>query len=139
MGNTFKGKKGRKVGASIKDILDLYGEKAAEAARQSIKENAEILAAAAKELCPVEKGLYRGRQFKLKHPGRLRDSIHIEQGQKKDTVLVVADATDDKGYCYARIIEYGPRGTPFMTPAYEAKKIEMINHSKDVIRAAIQQ
>ena len=75
----------------------------------------------------------------MKHPGRLRDSIHVEVGKKKDTMLVVADATDDKGYCYARIIEYGPRGTPFMTPAYEAKKIEMINHSKDVIRAAIRQ
>ncbi len=46
--------KGRKAGASIKDLLNLYGEKAAEAARQSIKENAEILAAA-NELCPVEK------------------------------------------------------------------------------------
>lgn len=129
----------RKAGASIKDILNLYGEKAAQAARQSIKENAEILAAAAKELCPVEKDFYGKRKVKLKHPGRLRDSIHIEDGKKKDTVWVVADATDDKGYCYARIIEYGPRGTPFMTPAYEAKKIEMINHSKDMIRAAIQQ
>ena len=109
--------KGRKAGASIKDILELYGEKAAQAARQSIKENAETLAYAARELAPVEKGFYKGRQYKLKHPGRLRDSIHVEQGQKKDTMLVVADATDDKGYCYARLIEYGPRGTPFMKRA----------------------
>lgn len=122
--------------ATIRRILQFYGEKAAQAARQSIEDNAETLAHAARELAPVEKGFYVGRQFKLKHPGRLRDSIHVENGSK-DTMLVVADATDDKGYCYARIIEYGPRGQPFMTPAYEAKKIEMINHSKDLIRAAI--
>lgn len=128
--------KGRKAGASIKDILELYGEKAAEAARQSIKDNAENLAQAARELVPVEKGFYKGRQHKLKHPGRLRDSIHVEQ-EKKDTVLVVADAKDDKGFCYAPIIEFSPRGQPFLKPAYEAKKIEMINHSMDVIRAAI--
>lgn len=128
--------KGRKAGASIKDILELYGEKAAEAARQSLKDNAENLAVAARELAPVEKGFYRGRKHKLKHPGRLRDSIHVEQ-EKKDTVLVVVDAKDDKGYCYAPIIEFSPKGQPFLKPAYEAKKIEMINHSKDLIRAAI--
>lgn len=130
--------KGRKAGASIKDILELYGEKAAQAARQSIKDNAQTLANAARELAPVEKGFYRNRQFKLKHPGRFRDSIHVEEG-KKDTMLVVADAKDDKGYCYAPIIEFAPRGQPFLKPAYEAKKIEMINHSQDVIRAAIRQ
>lgn len=129
--------KRRKAGVSIKDILDRYGEKAAEAARQSLKDNAETLAQAARELAPVEKGFYKGRQFKLKHPGRLRDSIHVEESGKKDTILVVADATDDKGYCYAPLIEYAPYGHPFMEPAYQAKKIEMINHSKDKIRAAI--
>ena len=122
---------------SIKYILELYGEKAAEAARQSLKDNAENLAVAARELAPVEKGFYRGRKHKLKHPGRLRDSIHVEEGKKKDTLRVVADAKDDKGFCYAPIIEFAPNGQPFLKPAYEAKKIEMINHSKDLIRAAI--
>lgn len=121
---------------SIKAILERYGEKAAEAARKALHENAENLVQAARELVPVEKGFYRGRQHKLKHPGRLRDSIHVEDGNK-DSVRVVADAKDDKGYCYAPIIEYAPWGTPFMKPAYEAKKIEMINHAKDVIREAI--
>ena len=121
---------------NIKQILQLYGEKAAQAARQALIDNAQTLAAAARELAPVEKGFYKNRQFKLKHPGRLRDSIHVE-GVKKDTVQVVADAKDDKGYCYAPIIEFSARGQPFMKPAYEAKKIEMINHSKDLIRAAI--
>ena len=126
----------RKV--NLKKILELYGEKAAEAGRQAIKENGETLALAARELAPVEKGFYNGRQFRLKHPGRLRDSIHVEQ-KTKDKILVVADAADDKGRCYARIIEYAPFGKPFMMPAYEAKKIEMINHVKDAIRAAIRQ
>ena len=128
--------KRKRAGVSIKDMIQLYGDKAAEAARQALKDNAESLAQAARELAPVEKGFYRNRQFKLKHPGRLRDSIHVEE-DKKDTLLVVANAKDDKGYPYAAIIEYAPYGTPFMKPAYEAKKIEMINHSKDMIRAAL--
>lgn len=121
---------------NIKGILERYGEKAAEAARQALKENAENLADAARELAPVETGFYGGRQHKLKHPKRLKESIHVEE-KGKDEMLVVADAQDDKGVCYARIVEYAPYGKPFMTPAYEAKKIEMINHTKDVIRAAI--
>lgn len=126
----------RHKSVSIKMILERYGEKAAEAARKALRENAETLVDEAKSRCPVETGFYRGRQHKLKHPGRLRDSIHVEDGGK-DSVQVVADAKDDKGFCYAPLIEYSPRGTPFLKPAYEAKKIEMINHTKDVIRAAI--
>ena len=126
----------RRKSVSIKHILELYGEKAAQAARKALRENGETLVQAARELCPVETGLYRDRQHKLKHPGRLRDSIHVEDGDK-DSITVVADAKDDKGYCYAPIIEYAPWGQPFMKPAYEAKKIEMINHTKDAIRAAI--
>lgn len=128
----------KRKSVSIKAILQRYGDKAAHAARLALHENADNLAQAARELAPVETGFYRGRQFKLKHPGRLRDSIHVEEGGK-DTMLVVADATDDKGFCYAPIIEYSPRGKPFMKPAYEAKKIELINHAKDAIRAAIRQ
>lgn len=128
--------KRRKAGISIKDILDRFGEKAAAAGRQALKDNAETLAQAARELAPVEKGFYKRRQYKLKHPGRLRDSIHVEQ-IKNDTMHVVADAKDDKGFCYAPIIEYAPYGTSFMQPAYEQKKIEMINHSLDRIRTAI--
>lgn len=127
----------KRKSVNIKAILQRYGDKAAHAARQALHENADNLAQAARELAPVETGFYRGRQFKLKHPGRLRDSIHVEEGGK-DTMLVVADAKDDKDFCYAPIIEYSPRGQPFMKPAYEAKKIEMINHAKDAIRAAIQ-
>lgn len=128
----------RRQKVTIKKILELYGEKAASAARQAIKENGETLAQAARELAPVETGFYGGRQHKLKHPKRLKESIHVEE-KSKDKVWVVADATDDKGFCYARVIEYAPYGKPFMMPAYAAKKIEMINHAKDVIRAAIKQ
>ena len=122
--------------AGIRRILQLYGEKAAQAARKALRENADTLVAEAKNLCPVEKDSYNGRQYKLKHPGRLRDSIHAEDSGK-DAIRIVADAKDDKGYAYAPLIEYGPRGQPFLKPAYEAKKIEMINHSKDSIRAAL--
>jgi len=128
----------RRQQANIRAILEMYGERAAEAARQSIRDNAETLAEEARSRCPVETGFYRGRQFRLNHPGRLRDSIHVEQ-RGHDTMLVVADAKDDSGFCYAPIVEYAPYGTPFMIPAYETKKDEMINHTKDLIRAAIVQ
>lgn len=126
----------RRQKVNIRRILELYGEKAAQAARQALRENADTLVEEAKSRVPVETGEYRGRKHKLKHPGRLRDSIHIEQ-EKKDVLQIVADAKDDKGYEYAGVVEYAPWGKPFMKPAYEAKKIAMINHSKDVIRAAI--
>ena len=126
----------RRQKVNIKRILELYGEKASLAAQQAIKENGEIVAQAARDLAPIETGFYGGRQHKLKHPKRLKESIHVEE-KSKDKIWVVADAADDKGTCYARIIEYAPYGKPFMMPAYEAKKIEMINHAKDVIRAAI--
>lgn len=132
---------------SIKAILERYGEKAAVAARQALRDNAATLVEEAKRRCPVEKGFYKGRQYKLKHRGRLRDSIHVENAGK-DTIAVVADAKDDKGYPYAPIVEYSSKNTinlngmiinplAFMKPAYEAKKVEMVNHSKDTIRAAI--
>lgn len=126
----------RRYQVSIKKILNDYGDKAVQAAWQALKENGETLTVAAKEICPVETGFYKGRHFELKHPGRLRDSIHVEQ-PKKDVVWVVADATDDKDVCYARIVEFAPYSKPFLRPAYEAKKIEMINHTKDTIRAAL--
>lgn len=125
----------RRKSVSIKHILELYGEKAAQAARKALRENAETLVQAARELCPVETGLYRDRQHKLKHPGRLRDSIHVEEG--KNIMRIVADAADEKGRYYGMLIEYSPRGQAFMEPAYREKKIEMINHSQDTIRNAI--
>ena len=47
---------------NIRKILQLYGDKAAEAARKALHENAENLAQTAREIVPVEKGFYRGRQ-----------------------------------------------------------------------------
>jgi len=123
---------------TIRRILELYGDKAAEAARQALRENAENLAQRVKELAPVEKGFYKGRTYKPKHPGRLRDSIHVEE-VGKDKVRVVADAADDKGRYFAKIVEYSPRGQPYMKPAYEEKRIEMMNHTKDTIRNAIRE
>lgn len=114
----------RRNNVSINLILQNYGERAAQAAQQALLDNAELLAQEAKSRCPVK-------------TGRLRDSIHIEP--KRNSVRVVADAKNDSGFCYAPIVEYSPRGQPFMRPAYEAKRIEMINHIQDAIRAAIRQ
>ena len=50
---------------SIGAILQQYGERAAQAARESLLENGETVAEEAKRRCPVD-------------TGRLRDSVHVE-------------------------------------------------------------
>lgn len=110
---------------SIGAILQQYGERAAQAARESLLENGETVAEEAKRRCPVD-------------TGRLRDSVHVEpKGANK--VRIVADAKSDDGYSYGGIIEYGPHGTPFMRPALEAKREELKQHTIEKIRAAVAQ
>ena len=58
--------------------------------------------------------------------GRLRDSIHVEEID--NGYAVVADATDEDGFPYPLVIEYGGRSgvgvgpRAFMTPAAEANR-----------------
>lgn len=106
-------------------ILQQYGERAAQAARESLLENGETVAEEAKSRCPVE-------------TGRLRESIHVEP-KGANRVRIVADAKAEDGYAYGGIIEYGPNGTPFMRPALVAKREELKQHTIDKIRAALAQ
>ncbi len=109
---------------TISGLLRDYGEKAKQAAVESLLENAETVAEEARRLCPVDSG-------------KLQASIHTEpKGENK--VRVIADAKN-KDYYYGRITEYSPSGKAFMRPALEAKRAEIKQHTLDKIRAAINQ
>lgn len=110
---------------NIGSILQQYGERAAQAARESLLENGETVAEEAKRRCPVD-------------TGKLRDSVHVEP-KGANRVRIVADAKADDGYAYGRIIEYGSHGTPFMRSALAAKREELKQHTIDKIRAAVAQ
>lgn len=110
---------------TVGTILRAYGEKAAQAAREALMENAKTLVEEAKQRCPVKTGTLQG-------------SIHPEQ-KNKNTILVVADAQAKDGYYYGRLIEYSPYGQSFLRPALEAKLEEMHQHTLDKIREALRQ
>ena len=69
--------------------------------------------------------------------GKLAESIHYEQ-EDSDKGLVFkisADAKNDKGKIYARIVEYDPRiNRPFMYPAIERCKRGINENLKQALR-----
>lgn len=105
-------------------ILRDYGEKAVQAARQALEENAEMVVAEAKERCPVK-------------TGKLQESIHaVHKGKNK--IRIVADAQNERdGYYYGNFLEYAPNGKPFLHPALNAKRAEIKQHTIDRIREAL--
>ena len=108
---------------SIKTILDTYGERAVQAAKQALEENADIVVEEAKSRVPVK-------------TGKLQASIHaVKKGENK--IRIVADAKK-KRYYYGNLIEYSPRGKPFMRPALEAKRDEIKQNMINKIKAALQ-
>ena len=109
-------------GVNIRRILDQYGERAARAAREALKENAAELVNEAKERVPVM-------------TGKLRASIHAEETRGGDRIKVTADAKDAKGTPYAAIVEYSPAiNRPFLYPAFYALRSEMIERVKEKLR-----
>ena len=112
---------------NVREILSRYGERAAQAARGALAENARTLTEEAKRRCPVESG-------------RLRDSIRVEMAKSGNKAKLVADAKNEAGIPYARIVEFSPKiDRPFMYPAMDAKYEEMKRHMIDRIREAIHQ
>lgn len=107
---------------TISGILRDYGKRAAQAARQALEENAEIVLEEARARCPVD-------------TGKLRDSLHLEK-KGADKIRIVADA-QNKGYYYGRLLEYAPNGKPFMRPALESKREEIHRNVLEKIRGAI--
>lgn len=70
------------------------------AAKKAVRKNAALLVREMKAIAPVS--------MDGDHPGRLRDSIHAEEGRLGDvSAVVIADAKDEKGRPYAPPVELG--------------------------------
>lgn len=105
-------KYGTKTSADVKRILKEIGKHVVVAAENVIKENADMLVEEMKRRVPVSSG-------------NLRNSIHAErQRDDKDGFVqyrVVVDAQNEKGFKYAKIVEFSPKiQKPYMYPSFDA-------------------
>jgi HK97 gp10 family phage protein len=70
------------------------------AAKKMVDKNADMLVSQMRAIAPVDAD--------GDHPGRLRDSIHKEEGRLGDvSAVVVVDAKDEQGRPYAARVELG--------------------------------
>ena len=106
----------------FKRVAENFGQKVAKAGKEELKKGALKMEKTAKELCPVD-------------TGRLRDSIHIEESGMN--IKVVADASDDSGVFYGKIVEFSPKiQKPFMIPARDQHAPDVRNDVINAIRDA---
>ena len=97
---------------NLKEILEMYGERAADALRQQMEAEAEAIVQDMKSRAPVK-------------TGKLRDSIHWKWNKNKTVITIMADAANGKGFKYGRIVEFSPKiNRPFFYPALDAHKDE---------------
>lgn len=114
----------RKLGEdSLSALLSLYGEKATEAAKKALEAGADAVVEDAKSRCPVL-------------TGTLRDSIHKEVQKGGTKIKVVADAQNEYGVYYGKVVEFSPNiNKPFLFPAVDAKR----NEVREAVGRAIQE
>lgn len=99
------------------DILKEIGDQTIEAAKQETKRQAEIIAADARQRCPVD-------------TGALRDSIKVKPSKDGLVCRISANARNSKGkawpnFAYGQVVEFAPPGKggrPFLYPAFDARK-----------------
>lgn len=123
---------GRGHGLSTSRTLEQLremGEHVVQAAKDALKQGAEIVVADAKNRCPVK-------------TGKLRDSIHAEPNRDGSVYKIVADAfhTDREGqkYYYGGRVEFDPDfGNPYLYPALDAHKLEVMKMVEDAASDAI--
>ena len=102
--------------------LKQIGEKVSTKTKEALQECSEMLVNEAKSRCPVDSG-------------RLRDSIHAEKKKGGTKYQVVADAKDDQGRYYGRIVEYSPKiNRPFLYPAMDSLRDTIKEKLIDAVR-----
>ncbi len=106
--------------------LKQIGEKVSTTTKKALQECSKMLVNEAKSRCPVDSG-------------RLRDSIHAEKQKSGTRYKIVADAKDNEGRYYGRIVEYSPKiNRPFMYPAMDSLKEQikekLINAVRDGLK-----
>ena len=101
------------------------GEYVVNAAKKALEEGANQVKDTAYQNCPVM-------------TGNLRDSIKATPQRGGATYKISADAFNDKGVNYGRIVEYSPRiNRPFMYPALETNRSQIYNNIKSAIKEAV--
>lgn len=94
----------------FKAVIETFGENAADALRQVMETEAEAIVQDMKSRVPVKSG-------------KLRDSIRWKWNRNKTKITIVADAANEKGYKYGRIVEFSPKiNKPFFYPVIDAHK-----------------
>ena len=120
--------RGRTTGMSTAQTVTALreiGEHVVRAAKDSLKQGADLIVADAKSRCPVL-------------TGKLRDSIKAESRQEGAVYEISANATDSKGVAYGQFVEFSPKiNRPFLYPAMEAKRGTVYSMVKDAIYNAI--
>lgn len=113
------------LAGQMENVLKVYGERVADAAKEALAENAEELCQTVKSKCPVR-------------TGRLRDSIHVSRLKDGAVYKVIADARGDDGTPYARIVEFSPKiDKPFMYPSMDEKRDKFKRNVVSKIKGAI--
>ena len=72
--------------------------------------------------------------------GRLMRSIHAESQEDGAVYKITADAKNDSGVPYGKIVEYSPKiNHPFLYPALDANVSRLNDGLKSAIRNALQE
>ena len=101
------------------------GEYVMNAAKKALEEGANQVKDTAKQNCPVR-------------TGKLRDSIKATPQRGGATYKISADAFNDKGVNYGRIVEYSPHiNRPFMYPALDSNRNQIYNNIRSAITEAV--
>ena len=109
--------------SSLADVFQDIGEKATKAAKDARSNGGDLVVENAKSRCPVR-------------TGALRESIHKVVLRGGTKIKVVADATNENGVPYGRIVEFSPKiNEPFLYPALDA----MRNTIRENIAKAVQE
>ncbi|MDY6268930.1 MAG: HK97-gp10 family putative phage morphogenesis protein [Selenomonadaceae bacterium] len=114
-------------------ILKELGEQAMEAAKDALADGAEVVADEVRRRCPV----YDGRDHRVVK-GALKKSIHVVKRKGgKEYHRIVADAQAQDGLFYGTIVEFSPKGRPFLYPALDAKRKTVQDIIVERVREAI--
>lgn len=100
------------------------GARVLTAAKQALKEGVDEVVRDAKTRVPVK-------------TGKLRDSIHSMEKENGAVQEITADAKNEKGIPYGKIVEYSPRiNHPFLKPALDAHQSAINRKIADAIHGA---
>lgn len=115
-------------GRAIREIMEQLrrrGRQIEAAAKSALRESAAEIVQDAKSRAPVK-------------TGNLRDSIHAIEENEGLSYKIVADAINEQGKQYAKIVEYSPKiNKPYLFPAIEDNKNNINRRIAQAVRSEI--